>query len=238
MATFSLNEFRSEVLGYGLARPNRFEVEIPVPLGLNSFYRQFGRVVSLYCEETNFPPLIVNTKNYKIFGPSFQRPVSAEFGGEGISMTFHVDREMIIKRFFEEWCYSIVEQDTFLVAYQDEYAQDITIYQLDETDNVTYRCVLKEAFPRSINIMALNNATQNQTHRLTVMFAYRYWTAVMDNETVATVQRTMPFIPPPDSKSFIKRPEESLPEKTARRQFNPTTGNLEDTPGSDLPISA
>lgn len=238
MALFNIDEFRNEVLGSGLARPNRFEVEIPVPSGLNNFYKQFGRLISLFCEETNFPPLIVSTKGYKIFGPSFQRPVSAEFGGEGISMTFHVDREMIVKRFFEEWCYSVIEPDTFLVGYQNEYVQDITIYQLDETDNVTYRCVLKDAFPRSINIMALNNSTQNQTHRLTVMFAYRYWTAVMDNETDSSIRNTVPFIPPEKSRSFARRPEENLPEKTARRQFNPTTGNLEGSPGSDLPISA
>ena len=208
MSIFSLNDFRSEVLGSGLSRPNRFQVEIPVPLGIDSNYRQFGRLVSLFCEETNFPPLILNTKGYKIFGPSFQRPVSAEFGGEGISMTFHVDREMVIKRFFEEWCYSVVEPDTFLVGYQEEYAQDITIYQLDESDNITYRCILREAFPRSINIMALNNSTQNQTHRLTVMFAFRYWTGVLNDETVATVRNTVPFIPPDQSKSFTKRPVE------------------------------
>lgn len=210
MAMFSVDNFRSEVLGLGLARPNRFEVEIPVPIGLNNFYKQFGRLVSLYCEETNFPPLIINTKSYKIFGPSFQRPVSSEFGGEGISMTFHVDREMKVKRFFEEWCYAVVEPDTFLLGYQEDYIQDITIYQLDETDNVSYRCVLKDAFPRSLNVMPLNNSTTNQTHRLTVMFAYRYWTGVLDNETVASVRNTEPFVPPSKTKSLTKSPEAGI----------------------------
>jgi len=182
MADFSLNDFKAQVLGKGLARPNRFEVNIGVPLGLNSQYKTHGKIVNLLCEETNFPPLIISTKAYKIFGPSFQRPVSAEYGGEGISMTFHVDRNMFVKRFFEEWAYAVVAKNTFLINYQEDYATIIEINQLDEQNNKVYSCYLNEAFPRSINVMPLNHNTQNQTHRLNVMFAYRYWTSSIPDE--------------------------------------------------------
>lgn len=181
-STFNVGKFRSEVLGYGLARTNRFEVNIPVPVGMSGSYKSYGSLVSLFCEETNFPPLIVSTKSYKIFGPSFQRPVSAEFGGEGITMTFHVDREMLVKRFFEDWTATIVGEDDFLLYYQDQYAVDMEIKQLNEQDEISYICKLYDAFPRSINIMALNNSAQSQTHRLTVMFAYRYWRGFLPNE--------------------------------------------------------
>lgn len=236
MSTFSLDNFRNQVLGSGLARTNRFEVIIPVPNGMNNFYRNHGRLISLFCEETNFPPLIVSTKSYKIFGPSFQRPVSAEYGGEGLSMTFHVDSDMLVKRFFEEWTYTVVTPYSFQLNYEEDYVVDITIHQLDETDNITYTCKLINAFPRSINLMPLNNSAQNQTHRLTVMFAYRYWDSALNGETTEIINTVTPFQPPPTSRAFTKIYPK---EKEAKRQFNPTTGNLENnTPGSDLPISA
>jgi hypothetical protein len=197
MAEFSLNEFKSQVLGKGLSRPNRFEVNIGVPLGLNSQYKTYGNIVNLLCEETNFPPLIINTKAYKIFGPSYQRPVSAEYGGEGISMTFHVDQNMFVKRFFEEWTYAVISKNTFLINYQEEYATIVEINQLDQQNKIVYSCFLNEAFPRSINVMPLNHSTQNQTHRLTVMFAYRSWTSSSPNEYESIITNTNDRFKPP-----------------------------------------
>ena len=189
-SNFSLNNFRSEVLGLGLARTNRFEVEIPVPRIILDDYRNAAPLVSLFCEETNFPPLLVNTRQYRIFGPALPRPVSAEYGGEGISMTFHIDRNMFVKRFFEEWIYSIVGENNFLLGYQDEYTVDIMIKQLDDEDNVTYRVKLIQAFPKAINLVPLNNTANNQTHRLTVMFAYRYWSSALFDELSSTITYT------------------------------------------------
>lgn len=173
MANYSLDRFRAEVLsGSGLARTNRFEVSIRVPLGMDW---GDGDLVNLYCEQTNFPMMNINTKSFKIFGPAYQRPMSSEYGGEGLSMTFHVDRDMKVKKFFEEWMHRIVDKDTFAVSYQENYATTITIKQLDEQENVTHEIELLEAFPRNMNLMELNNSSSNQTHRLNMLFAYRLW---------------------------------------------------------------
>jgi len=181
MTTFSLDRFRSQVLSEGLARTNRFQVFIIPPLAMNS-YKDKATLVSLYCEETNFPPLSTTVKSYKLFGPAHQRAVSSEFGGEGISMTFHIDSSMYVKRFFEEWMYATVDPETFLLNYHKDYASNIQIDQLDEEDNIVYQCEIIDAFPRSINLLQLNNSAQNQTHRLTVMFAYRRWYGFTDRE--------------------------------------------------------
>jgi len=68
-----------------------------------------------------------------------------------------------------------VNRDSFTVAYQNEYITKISIRQLDEANNVNYEIELQEAFPRSITLMDLNQSAQNQTHRVNVIFAYRYW---------------------------------------------------------------
>jgi hypothetical protein len=171
-AEFNLERFKSEVLGEGLARTNRFEVSIIPPLALSKYDKQ---KISMYCEVSNFPPLSLNVRQLRIFGPNFQRPVASDYGGDGLSMTFHVDRSMQVKTFFDEWIQFIVGKTDWTVLYPEDYLTSVMIRQVDEQNNITYEIQLEEAFPRSINIMELNNSAQSQTHRLNVIFAYRYW---------------------------------------------------------------
>jgi hypothetical protein len=172
-ANFNLSQFISQSRRDSFARVNRFEVFILPPLALSR--NRDAISVSLYCEMASLPPVNISTKSFKIFGPTYQRPFGAEYGGEGISLTFHVDRDMKVKKFFDEWTAKVVDPDTGLVGYQEEYTTTIRLRQLDEQDTVTYGIELTEAFPRSVNLLELNNSAQNQTHRLNVLFAYRYW---------------------------------------------------------------
>lgn len=215
ISAFRLNDFVSEIKTKGLARVNRFEVLIQPPPNVTTNYLEFNKV-SLLCEISNFPPLNLSVKPFKIFGPSYQRPITSEYGGDGISMTFHVDRQMKVKRFFDDWIETVVNRNNFTVAYQSEYATTISIRQLDEAENVTYEIELLEAFPRSITLMDLNHSAQNQTHRLNVIFAYRYWRRTdipANGQQVQLVprvsQQTLPTITPPKIPVAIVQPKTS-----------------------------
>ena len=174
-SSFNLSLFLSAIREDSLARVNRFEVMIPSPRGMSDVNRSYADFTSLYCEMASLPPVNISTKSFKIFGPTYQRPFGAEYGGEGISLTFHVDRDMNVKKFFDDWTSIVVDPDSGLVNYQENYTSTITLKQLDEQENITYELELYEAFPRSSNLLELNNSAQNQTHRLNVLFAYRYW---------------------------------------------------------------
>jgi hypothetical protein len=174
-SSFNLSLFLSAIKEDSLARVNRFEVMIPSPRGMSDLNRSYADFTSLYCEMASLPPVNISTKSFKIFGPTYQRPFGAEYGGEGISLTFHVDRDMNVKKFFDDWTSVVVDPDSGLVNYQENYTSTITLKQLDEQENITYELELYEAFPRSSNLLELNNSAQNQTHRLNVLFAYRYW---------------------------------------------------------------
>jgi hypothetical protein len=98
---------------------------------------------------------------------------------------------------------SVVIRGSYHVSYQDEYVTSILMRQLDELDNVKYEIELLEAFPRNMNLMELNNSSQNQTHRLTVLFAYRYWkrTDIPQNIQTRDVRprvnfESRPIVPP------------------------------------------
>jgi hypothetical protein len=177
MANFSISKFQTEVRIRGLAKPNRFEISFPTPKGLADLTQTVwtNRLVSLFCESANLPSKTIGVKQQRIYGPSYQRPYNAEYGGEGITMTFLLDTDMDVKGFFDAWMNIIVDPFQYFVHYADNYTVPITIFQLDEKENVTYAITLEDAFPRSVALLDLNNSTQNQVHKLSVTFTYRRW---------------------------------------------------------------
>ena len=172
-SNFNVNDFQAQVLGgFGLARTNRFEVDVISPRGLSTTY---DRVVSLLASDSMFPQLTIFHKSHRIFGPPNMRPIYSDYGGEGINIQFYIDGLMDVKRFFEDWVGLVVDHDTFTVSYQKDYVSTIRIKQLNEMNEIVYEIELYEAFPRNVNILELNQSANNQFHRLNVMFAFRYW---------------------------------------------------------------
>ena len=203
-SNFSIEDFRSAIFKDSLARTNRFEVLITTAPKAYKFKENSNWNLSLYCEMASLPPINISTKSFKIFGPTYQRPFGAEYGGEGISLTFHVDRDMKVKTFFDDWTSLVVDPVSGMVGWQDEYITDLYIRQLDEQENVTYEIKLIEAFPRSVNLLELNNSAQNQTHRLNVLFGYRTWESLTQSSRRTPVdvplQRRIPEIPVTDTR--------------------------------------
>ena len=184
-AHFSVSDFRATVLAKGLARTNRFEIKIIPPISL----RQGSEFISLMAEQASFPLLNIQTKPFKIFGPAFQKPITSDYGGEGTSIIFHIDREMRVKTFFNDWMHKIVDKDSYTVGWLNDYKGTVIIRQLDEQDMITHEVELIDAFPRNINLLDLNHTSTNQTHRLNVMFAYRYWRDLSSTRPVDTPSR-------------------------------------------------
>jgi hypothetical protein len=170
MANFSIDNFKSEVFSRGLAKRNRFEVELPSIPGWEDVYR----LSSLFCEIAAFPPLSIINRGLKIQGPIYQRGTSVDYGGT-ILLTFLVDRDMLIRKFFEVWSTLIIEPATFNVGYHSDYVRNIILRQLDDKEQLTYQLSLIDAYPSAIGQMDLNQSEQSSFHRLNISFSYRYW---------------------------------------------------------------
>jgi hypothetical protein len=175
MANFSVDQFRQTVFANGLARENRFEVVMPeVVTG--------GFPVSIMCESTSLPQMSVVTKQQRLFGPTYNRAATVDYGGAGLQMVFYVDREMKVKKYFDAWAHLCVASSKFTARYLKEYAFNLQILQLDEKENITYSVTLVEAFPTNIGPMQLAQGSNDTFHRLPVTITYRYWqTADINN---------------------------------------------------------
>jgi hypothetical protein len=172
-AQWKIDNFISEVHSNGLAKPSRFEVNINVPICLLN--NVLGQQVSMFCDQAYFPYSRVVTSRQQIYGPASQHPVGIDYGGEGVVLQFYVDREMRVKRFFDQWVNGIVDPQQYNVQYQRNYLSQMTISQLDESDTVTYKVKLRDAFPINVQALTLDAAGTGQVHKLTVTFAFRRW---------------------------------------------------------------
>jgi hypothetical protein len=177
-SNWNVSEFLSNVQSTGLAKPCRFEVLIDTPRCVRN--DQMGRLVSLYCEQASLPFQRIVTSRQQIFGPAEYLPVGVDFGGENFVMQFFVDRDMKVKRFFDLWMQGVINaNDTVYPAhtanYSNLYKSTITISQLNEADEETYKVQLIDAYPISVQQLQLDAGTTNQVHRLNVSFVYYRW---------------------------------------------------------------
>jgi hypothetical protein len=175
-AANSISNFLAQVSSQGMAKPNRFEVTIQnAPCVTNGTW---GRQVSMFCDSTSLPIRQLISARQQIFGPPEFFPVGIDLGGENFGMQFYVDRNMVIKKYFDAWMNGIVDPTTFTTNYRNNYLTTIYISQLDEADNVNYTIRIKDAFPASVAPISLDHQLSNTVERLNVSFHFRSWDAV------------------------------------------------------------
>lgn len=154
-----------------LARPSRFDVELPIPIGLVP-YRGISRRMNLRCENAELPGRTVATTAMKIYGAEEKFPYQSTFGD--IALTFIVGDDMKEKLLFDAWINWINPTVNYNFKYKADYASNVRINQYDVHNNVTYSVDLLDAFPVSMNSMNLDWASDGH-HRITVVFAYTSW---------------------------------------------------------------
>ena len=193
----ALENFISQIRTSGVARPNRFSVEIYAPPCMTNSKLDgesaIPQLINLYCQTASFPGQNIGVKDLRITGPTYKRPVNIDYGGEGITLTFLVDSKFNVKSFFDVWMHKIIDPFQFHANYDSEdtaYTTRIVINQINEVELLVarglpsvirrttneirpYQIVLENAFPRNIGMMELDQSSQSTAHKMSVTFAYR-----------------------------------------------------------------
>ena len=166
----SINDFKSSFKG-DLARSNRFDVDIPVPLTLIPYIKT-SRNLIYRCENANLPGRTLATTERKTYGPVEQFPYLTTY--TDIDLTFIVDDDMQQKVFFDAWLNYINPTYNYNMRYKENYATTITINQYDVTNKLSYTINLFDAYPISMNQLDLD-WNGDGYHKLTVTFTYTHW---------------------------------------------------------------
>ena len=193
-------QFFSYILKHGVSKPNRFQVIIPIPAGLqraadsnnDSLLSQFlnsdvvklirdivsggnsvSRGLDIMIDETALPGKNLVSSEVKYNGDMYALPYGATYND--ITFSFKTSSDLYEKNIIDKWMAYIYDPTLHEIAYMDDYVVDITINQLDENDNIVHSVILKDAFPMSADDMNLSNEERDSTHKVNTVFAYRRW---------------------------------------------------------------
>ena len=175
----------------GFARANQWIVTLP------SLGRYDTRDLNVLCSNVNMPgrQILTQERLYGIKG----RKMPTGFASDDVNMTFYVMNDYMIKDYFEEWQDKVVSQNTYEIAYAENYVRDVRISQLKKgmafdfpidrifginldidirtRAEVIYQCRLLDAFPTTMNAIELNNELDGLV-QLNVQLSYRNWEKV------------------------------------------------------------
>ena len=145
-----------------------------------------GREMDLLCKTTTIPGKQILTRER---GVGMQPELIAYgYADPDVSMSFHLLNDYGVMRFFEGWKRKIINEETSEVGYKLDYQRDIKIHQLRKpvanksvldravdivlgNDTIVYSVVLENAFPTSIQEVALSNEL-DALSELTVQLSY------------------------------------------------------------------
>jgi hypothetical protein len=166
----NINDFKSTFIK-DVARTNRFDVNIPVPVTLIPYVAS-AKSLTYRCENAQLPGRTFATTEQKTYGPIEKYPYLNTYND--LDLTFIVDDDMNQKVFFDAWMNYINPLYNNNMRYKGDYATTITINQYDVTNELSYSVNLLDCFPVSINQMDLNWGDDGY-HKLSVTFAYTSW---------------------------------------------------------------
>jgi hypothetical protein len=185
---YSVDTFKSE-LRQGIAMSNVWRVLLPSLPGSS------GRQLNLLCKTANMPGRQILTADRQ-YGMKMQK-VAYGYAVDDVSLSFHLLNDYGVKNYFDNWAAMAINQENQETSYKKEYCFDVVIQQLRKDaildlgfsfsfgpinisgdiitpDQISYTCVLEDAFPTSMNAQEFTNDQGGQSE-LSVQLSYSNW---------------------------------------------------------------
>jgi hypothetical protein len=186
--SFSVETFRAKLeSGGGPAYGDRYHVAFNTPSGVEfeaASYLTAGEGVpsvtsrlSWLCDTINIPSRSLTTTEFRTYGLPVKRPYGSVYTES--QMEFLCTRNMGEKKFFDAWLNYIFNNNSYDIAYYDNYWTDIDIYHFDRSatdasdlDKSTYHIKLEEAYPTLVGEVSMNH-TATEVLKLPITFTYK-----------------------------------------------------------------
>ena len=146
--------------------------------------------VALICSATELPGRTFMTQDKREYPQKIENVPYMEAPGE-MTMKFILGRDMFEYFFFQQWANDIINRNTNLLNYYDEYVTDVIVSQLDENDNVIASVTLQNVWPSSVSPVQMAFTNQNQFAELEVTFKYKRWVPILTPYSLAETALTM-----------------------------------------------
>ena len=192
----------------GYAKQTRYEVIIGLPSGvtqgsaddagetamssnvIGQLQGETARRISFRCDSISIPGRALRTAmNGNIYGPPHEIVQGIVYAP--VEATFYCGSDLAERYFFEEWQKVTYNPDTYNINYYKEYVGAVEIYTLNEQGERTYGVRLEEAFPITVDAIALGHASNNTINKVNVSFKYRYWRNIATEPKKANLESTL-----------------------------------------------
>ena len=156
-------------------RPNQYEVQIlppPGTLGGHNF-----REISLKAEAVLMPGRSVSTQPQsadQLYGP-VRELVTAPLYADEVTMTIQSPNGLDERMMLEKWQELAFSNDTYDVAYYNEYVGTLNIHLLDMNNRKTFGLQLNECFPKTITGLNLAYGPNTEITKTNVAWSFREW---------------------------------------------------------------
>ena len=173
---FQIESFKNAISArYGLARNNLWRIQLPTRpayLGGDTFSERDGRILNLMSNATQLPGRQITT-NDRQYGIKSEK-MAQGFLKDDVSLSFYENNVYTIRRYFQDWQNRVLNQNSYEIRYKNEYAETVTMQQLDHEENLVAEVKLLEAFPTTLNVIDLTSE-QNGLVQINVQLSYSNW---------------------------------------------------------------
>jgi len=171
----SLSQFTSELRTRNISRPNQYYVQIIAPKIFSSQTKGFDStdigLVSMWCHTAQTPQAGILTDDSYIEAGT-RRKFAYDQDYQNLTLSFYIDQDYKIKRFFDQWKQAIVPQRRNF-GYPDDYtAPSLKLYIVNQADIATYEYEYIKIYPKTIQAVELSYATGIATSTFTVEFVF------------------------------------------------------------------
>ena len=166
----------------GFARTNFFAVTFNGPASISPD----PVIINALCESASLPGRSISTFEHGMVRHAIKRPYG--YINDDVTLTFYVTNDFYIKKIWEQWMNTVINDVNDKVGYRDDYAMDVTISVLNLNHNEIHQVTLTKAYPITINAIELNNVSENGLMRLSVTLTYEDYTTKSNSfETISSI---------------------------------------------------
>ena len=185
--SFSVENFRAKLeSGGGPAYGDRYHIYFNPPAAVateatammqHEAASSVTQRLSWLCDTINIPSRSLTTTEFRTYGLPVKRPYGSVYTES--QMEFLCTRNMGEKKFFDAWLNYVFDNNSYDIAYYENYTTDIDIYHFDRSasdandlSRSTYHIKLIEAYPTLVGEISMNH-TATEILKIPITFTYK-----------------------------------------------------------------
>ena len=127
------------------------------------------RDISLFTTRAAFPSWNIATFDYQTDGPVNKFPYT--YIHEDLTLSFLCTNDYYMKKMFDTWMYGVMDVNSHVVNYKDNYVSDIVVAQLNEKHIPVYSYKFVDAYPTIVTAIEFEQGGQDLI-KFDVTFVY------------------------------------------------------------------